>query len=101
MDRVHHRGVGCNACGSPVHGNRYKCGNCPNYDLCSACYPAVVNQHMQGLHAFIELRRPLMQPYTLTALLPPLYTGATNVTIEELEEEMFRRLMAGGELRAD
>jgi hypothetical protein len=33
-----HRGVTCNSCDMmPVRGTRYRCSNCPDYDLCETC----------------------------------------------------------------
>lgn len=32
-----HFGVTCDGCGGRVYGNRFKCNECPDYDLCEAC----------------------------------------------------------------
>ncbi|XP_064539095.1 protein ref(2)P-like isoform X2 [Drosophila montana] len=36
-----HKGIECDSCKVvPLVGFRYKCGQCPNYDLCQACESA-------------------------------------------------------------
>jgi len=36
---VNHPGVACDGCKvPPLKGPRYKCKDCPDYDLCSACH---------------------------------------------------------------
>lgn len=32
-----HAGVTCSHCDKDIHGFRYKCVTCPDYDLCSKC----------------------------------------------------------------
>ena len=34
---VVHEGVTCDACNGSIHGIRYKCSVCWNFDLCEAC----------------------------------------------------------------
>jgi hypothetical protein len=51
-----HRGVACNSCGtSPIRGVRYRCSNCPDFDLCEQC------ESIQGhpkTHLFYKIRIP-------------------------------------------
>ncbi|CAF1398630.1 unnamed protein product [Didymodactylos carnosus] len=36
---IHHDNTVCSGCGqSPIYGIRWRCGDCPNVDLCSTCY---------------------------------------------------------------
>lgn len=60
---VLHPGVVCNRCKTPIgDGVRYKCLDCANYDLCSACEDAVNSDiqseqsHFRGTHAFAKLK---------------------------------------------
>jgi hypothetical protein len=48
-----HENVQCNACGVvPIHGPRFKCTVCPNFDLCDAC-----EQKGQHPHPMLKLRQ--------------------------------------------
>ena len=44
-----HHGVVCDGCEGEIHGIRFKCSVCPDYDLCSVCKTT-------GLHGEHELR---------------------------------------------
>jgi len=35
----------CDGCQTTINGDRYKCTNCPDYDLCSACEPKKAEIH--------------------------------------------------------
>lgn len=36
---IKHEGTMCDTCRQqPIFGIRWKCAECPNYDLCSVCY---------------------------------------------------------------
>jgi len=51
-----HKGVCCDGCGMhPIVGVRYKCMNCPDYDLCEGCEARGVHDH----HVFLKLKQPL------------------------------------------
>jgi hypothetical protein len=51
-----HRGVCCDGCGMhPIVGVRYKCMNCPDFDLCEGCEAQGVHDH----HVFLKLKQPL------------------------------------------
>lgn len=46
-----HPGVVCDGCNGPIHGTRFKCMNCSDYDLCSGCERKGihVNHNMLGI----------------------------------------------------
>ncbi|KAG8919530.1 hypothetical protein FRC00_011219 [Tulasnella sp. 408] len=46
----------CDLCDSKIHGNRYKCSMCPDYDVCESCFSIVAEQHPK--HAFVRIRDP-------------------------------------------
>lgn len=51
-----HKAVCCDGCGMhPIVGVRYKCMNCPDYDLCESCEAQGVHDH----HVFLKLKQPL------------------------------------------
>ncbi|XP_046546252.1 next to BRCA1 gene 1 protein-like [Haliotis rubra] len=53
-----HEKILCDKCQKTIIGPRYKCGNCPNFDLCEECEskPGIHDQD----HVFIKLRRPCL-----------------------------------------
>jgi len=59
-EEVVHAGVICDGCSaSPITGIRYKCANCPDYDLCQVC------ETKSGLHdpshVFLKMARPAVR----------------------------------------
>lgn len=70
--KVVHRAI-CDNCKKYITGIRYKCGNCPDYDLCEACEELSANQpgiHPED-HVFLKIRRPICSLHRLS--LPNLY----------------------------
>lgn len=53
---VVHTGIYCDNCDQLIHGIRYKCGNCSDFDLCQECesLPVVHNKN----HIFLKIRYP-------------------------------------------
>jgi len=52
-----HPGVVCDGCGSGISGIRYKCSNCPDYDLCQAC-ESKGGVH-DASHVFLKIAKPI------------------------------------------
>jgi len=43
---LEHEGITCDGCGKcPIKGLRFKCKDCPDYDLCSACFGSKDSVH--------------------------------------------------------
>jgi sequestosome 1 len=51
---VFHPGVVCDGCESPIRGPRFKCVECPDYDLCRGCEEKGLHEE----HQFVKFRRP-------------------------------------------
>jgi len=70
-----HRAI-CDACNKHIVGIRYKCVNCPDYDLCETCEDVngSAGSIHQADHIFLKIRRPIC-PYQRINL-PNLYEGA-------------------------
>jgi len=47
----------CDSCNQRIVGIRYKCSQCPDYDLCSTCEPNSDKVHNPE-HSFLKLRNP-------------------------------------------
>eukprot|EP00049_Salpingoeca_infusionum_P022446 m.6789 g.6789 ORF g.6789 m.6789 type:complete len:495 (+) comp5192_c0_seq1:167-1651(+) len=56
-DGMVHHGVSCNVCeAAPICGVRYKCGNCPDYDVCEQCEAKDTHNPK---HHFVKIRVPI------------------------------------------
>jgi len=52
-----HSTVTCDKCGTfPIVGIRYKCMDCPNFDLCEKCEES---KYLEHEHNFLKIRKPL------------------------------------------
>ncbi|XP_054711112.1 LOW QUALITY PROTEIN: next to BRCA1 gene 1 protein-like [Uloborus diversus] len=54
---VIHHGIFCDNCDQLIHGIRYKCGNCSDFDLCQEC-ESLPNIHNKN-HVFLKIRYPV------------------------------------------
>ena len=74
-----HKHVACAHCkAEPIVGIRYKCVNCPSYDLCEECEQQALVHH-DRTHLFIKIRIPipaLILPHK--PLLDVYYPGNKN-----------------------
>ncbi|KAH3803241.1 hypothetical protein DPMN_156943 [Dreissena polymorpha] len=53
-----HYGISCAVCNvAPILGTRWKCSDCPDYDMCSTCYEEFVQLHDMS-HQFIKKEPP-------------------------------------------
>lgn len=74
MEHVVHRNVTCGCCRQTIHGVRYKCVNCVDFDLCSNCEKnqPQIEGHTYA-HIFYKIRVPC--PYAALSRQPPIYHG--------------------------
>ncbi|GBP13174.1 Sequestosome-1 [Eumeta japonica] len=60
-----HVGVTCDGCEQPIIGYRYKCTQCPDFDLCSSCEAAGLHPD----HCMVRVPHPNMTRHALKAAL--------------------------------
>ena len=86
-----HRGIECNGCGvCPIHGIRYHCANCFDYDLCETCESQQV--HTKS-HVFYKVRIPAPSRGQIKQVLPKWYPGNPNLFPHSLEKVVVSRLV--------
>ncbi|KAL5005842.1 hypothetical protein ScPMuIL_017000 [Solemya velum] len=81
----YHNGVICDHCQCNIVGTRYKCGNCPDFDLCEEC-ENIYGAHDPD-HVFLKLRRPTRALKMTDGSPAPLLAGVLY-RLEETEEEL-------------
>ena len=65
----------CDSCQKTIVGVRYKCANCPDYDLCGACEALNDNGRVHDrTHLFLKIAMPLPGG-GVGVLMPNLYAG--------------------------
>lgn len=68
-----HRGVACDYCGArPIRGVRFRCANCPDFDLCEDCEDKDQHGHPKT-HVFYKIKVPA--PWAGKQPLPVWYPG--------------------------
>ncbi|KAF2103017.1 EF-hand, partial [Rhizodiscina lignyota] len=91
QDGYVHRGVGCNACDMyPIHGVRWHCINCADYDLCSDC--EAQGQHTKT-HLFIKINIPAPYLGSPRQMQPVIYPGEPGMLPRALPQDLRRRLV--------
>jgi len=85
----------CDVCQFQIVGNRYKCLNCADYDLCDFCERRVHEIRQHNLqHVFIKLPREFERAEDLKLRFPNLYTGELDDDTElsdDTEETFIQR----------
>ncbi|KAG0087268.1 hypothetical protein BGZ93_011062 [Podila epicladia] len=73
VDSTPHFNVICDGCDNDIFGIRYKCANCPDFDLCGNCEASPTPRH-DPTHVFLKIRKPIPhQTIPSHPLLPNLY----------------------------
>jgi len=79
-DTAFHPGIRCDGCHKSINGVRFKCGNCPDFDLCGNCEASPLKKHDPN-HVFIKFKRPVPSPISSTTPLLPLFYSRADVKI--------------------
>ncbi|XP_028392942.1 next to BRCA1 gene 1 protein-like [Dendronephthya gigantea] len=86
-----HEGIACNGCKQIIIGPRYKCGNCPDYDLCEEC--EVIDGLHDPSHVFVKLRFPCIGIGRRHGVMIPLLKNIIYKSKDvELAEEQDKRM---------
>ncbi|RWA09309.1 hypothetical protein EKO27_g5778 [Xylaria grammica] len=82
-----HRGCLCNGCGMlPIRGIRYRCANCPDFDLCEMCESQ--GSHNKA-HVFYKVKVPVPSS-AARHVQPPWYPGDPS----SIQQNLPRNLLA-------
>lgn len=85
-----HRGVSCNACDTrPLRGTRWRCANCPDFDLCNDCHS--VGMHSKT-HIFYEIKIPAPFAHPRQSM-PVAYPGKPHLMPRSLPADVCKRLV--------
>ena len=91
----YHDHVTCDFCERAIVGARYKCCNCPDYDLCEEC-EAIHGVHDPS-HVFLKIRRPVRLRNKAPLLKQIIYRttefGETRLPLFDNPEEMLKNKM--------
>ncbi|KAI1419609.1 hypothetical protein F5Y12DRAFT_229651 [Xylaria sp. FL1777] len=83
-----HRGCLCNGCGMlPIRGIRYRCANCPDFDLCEMCESQ--GSHNKA-HVFYKVKVPVPSSAT-RHVQPPWYPGDPSSVPQNLPRHLLAK----------
>ncbi|KAI0108962.1 hypothetical protein GGR51DRAFT_513766 [Nemania sp. FL0031] len=83
-----HRGCLCNGCGMlPIRGIRYRCANCPDFDLCEMCESQ--GSHNKA-HVFYKVKVPVPSS-AARHVQPPWYPGDPNSISQTLPRNLLTK----------
>ncbi|KAI0549600.1 hypothetical protein F4679DRAFT_545797 [Xylaria curta] len=83
-----HRGCLCNGCGMlPIRGIRYRCANCPDFDLCEMCESQ--GSHNKA-HVFYKVKVPVPSS-AARHVQPPWYPGDPNNVAQTLPRHLLAK----------
>lgn len=74
----------CNLCDKTIFGARYKCLECPDFDLDSECHDTNVRELHPG-HKFVRLQSP--RDYVVPSVAPPLAPRHRHVRCDGCQRE--------------
>lgn len=90
MRAYEHRGIHCEECGQyPIHGVRWHCLNCPDFDLCSTCEATTAHPKT---HVFVKIKIPLPVLSQPSSEHPPWYPGDPRKLHAPLHGDVKKRL---------
>lgn len=69
----------CDDCDASIFGNRYKCFDCPDFDLCERCFAS--NSSHSSMHNFIRISEP--DNYIRCSMMSPAtkHTFSTHIDV--------------------
>ncbi|KAI0976745.1 hypothetical protein F4678DRAFT_123139 [Xylaria arbuscula] len=83
-----HRGCLCNGCGMlPIRGIRYRCANCPDFDLCEMCESQ--GSHNRA-HVFYKVKVPVPSS-AARHVQPPWYPGDPSNVPQNLPRHLLAK----------
>ncbi|KAI0203488.1 hypothetical protein F4808DRAFT_416768 [Astrocystis sublimbata] len=83
-----HRGCLCNGCGMlPIRGIRYRCANCPDFDLCEMCESQ--GSHNKA-HVFYKVKVPVPSS-AARHVQPPWYPGDPSNVSQALPRHLLAK----------
>jgi len=70
-----------------IIGIRYKCSNCPDYDLCESCESVNLEKSLHDpTHVFLKIYRPI--PYGIRNCIPNFYHSNVEQHKQKVEEKI-------------
>jgi len=82
----------CDACRHKIKGIRYKCANCPDFDLCEVCEAVNLEKSLHDPdHVFLKIYRPI--PFGIRHTLPNLYQPKVERNDSQPKSELEARMI--------